>query len=114
MRRPSSLIFLTICFAAISFGQPASQGPLDLPVLPRADVTVLVENMAGGGPVLGEWGLSYLIVAGKHRILMDAGNGLTLFENAKSMEVDLGKLDAIVISHSHSDHTGGLPKVLEI
>ncbi len=113
MRRLSASIFLVICLTAISFGQPASQGPLALPVLPKVDVTVLVENMAGGGPVLGEWGLSYLIEAGKYRILMDTGNGVTLFENAKYMEVDLTKLDAIVISHGHGDHTGGLPKVLE-
>ena len=113
MRRLSIAVFLTICLATISFGQPASQGPINLPVLPSVNVTVLVENMAGGGPVLGEWGLAYLIETGQHRILFDTGSGFTLPGNAKALDVDLAKIDAIVISHGHIDHTGGLVKELE-
>lgn len=113
MRRLSIVVFLTICLATISFGQPASQGPINLPVLPSVNVTVLVENMAGGGPVLGEWGIAYLIETGQHRILFDTGSGFTLQGNAQALDVDLAKIDAIVISHGHIDHTGGLMKVLE-
>lgn len=113
MRRLLSFVLLTFCLTLCCYGLGESPGLAGLPVLPRVDLTVLVENMAGGGPVLGEWGLAYLIEVGKHRILMDTGNGLTLLENARVLEVDLDRLDAIVISHSHSDHTGGLSKVLE-
>jgi metal-dependent hydrolase (beta-lactamase superfamily II)/creatinine amidohydrolase/Fe(II)-dependent formamide hydrolase-like protein len=113
MRHLSASIFLAICLTAISYGQPAFPGPINLPVLPSVNVTVLVENMAGGGPVLGEWGLAYLIETGRHRILFDTGSGFTLPGNARTLEVDLAKIDAIVISHGHIDHTGGLVKELE-
>jgi len=113
MRHSSILMVLALGLATISFGQQASQGPVSLPVLPSVNVTVLVENMAGGGPVLGEWGLAYLIETGKHRILFDTGSGFTLPGNARALDVDLAKIDAIVISHGHIDHTGGLMKVLE-
>jgi 7,8-dihydropterin-6-yl-methyl-4-(beta-D-ribofuranosyl)aminobenzene 5'-phosphate synthase len=94
-------------------GQARSQRPVELATLPRVDITVLVENMAGGGPVLGEWGLSFLVETDRRRILFDTGGGQTLLGNARSLGVDLSKIDAIMISHGHDDHTGGLGKALE-
>jgi 7,8-dihydropterin-6-yl-methyl-4-(beta-D-ribofuranosyl)aminobenzene 5'-phosphate synthase len=113
MRRFSCFIVLVLCLVAVSLGQVRSQCPEPLAVLPHVDVTVLVENMAGGGPVLGEWGLSFLIETGSQRILFDTGGGQTLLGNVRSLNVDLGKIDAIVISHGHDDHTGGLEKALD-
>jgi 7,8-dihydropterin-6-yl-methyl-4-(beta-D-ribofuranosyl)aminobenzene 5'-phosphate synthase len=117
MKRCYATIVLALFLAPVAFGQAPSQapspGPVLVPVLPGVDVTVLVENMAGDPSLLGEWGLSFLIETGKHRILFDAGGGRTLFENARALKVDLTKLDAIVVSHGHFDHTGGLEKALE-
>jgi len=117
MKRLHAIVVLALLLAPIASGQGSSQapaaGPISLPVLPGVDVTVLVENMAGDPSLLGEWGLSFLIETGKHRILFDAGGGRTLFENARALKVDLTKLDAIVVSHGHFDHTGGLEKALE-
>jgi len=117
MKRLHAIVVLALLLAPIASGQGSSQapaaGPISLPVLPGVDVTVLVENMAGDPSLLGEWGLSFLIETGKHRILFDTGGGRTLFENARALKVDLTKLDAIVVSHGHFDHTGGLEKALE-
>jgi len=113
MRRISRTILIVACLAAGLSGQVASTRPDALPVLPRVDITVLAENMVGNPSVLGEWGLAFLIETGKHRVLFDTGSGQTLFGNVQALGVDLSKIDAIVISHSHSDHTGGLEKTLE-
>jgi 7,8-dihydropterin-6-yl-methyl-4-(beta-D-ribofuranosyl)aminobenzene 5'-phosphate synthase len=76
-------------------------------------VTVLVENMAGGGLVLGEWGLSFFVETEDHQILFDTGGGLTLLGNVRALNVNLKKAEAIVISHGHEDHTGGLVSALD-
>jgi 7,8-dihydropterin-6-yl-methyl-4-(beta-D-ribofuranosyl)aminobenzene 5'-phosphate synthase len=81
--------------------------------LPGASVTVLVDNMAGGGPVLGEWGVSFLVETGQHRILFDTGAGQVLLGNARALGIDLRGTEAIVISHGHDDHTAGLEKAIE-
>lgn len=77
-------------------------------VLPRTTVTVLVDNMAGGGPVLGEWGAAFVVQTNKDQILIDAGAGQVLLGNARAIEMDLAKTKSIVISHEHGDHTFGL------
>jgi 7,8-dihydropterin-6-yl-methyl-4-(beta-D-ribofuranosyl)aminobenzene 5'-phosphate synthase len=76
-------------------------------------ITVLVENTAGGRGLLGEHGLSWLIEADSRRILFDTGQGLALPHNAKILGLSLENLDAIVLSHGHYDHTGGLTTLLE-
>ncbi len=81
-------------------------------ILPRVSVTVLVDNMAGGGPLLGEWGASFLVQTDKEQVLLDAGAGQTLLGNARALDVDLTKTTAIVFSHEHGDHTLGLDSAL--
>jgi len=75
-------------------------------------ITTLVEDTATKPGLLAEHGLSMLIETGKNNILFDTGQFLSLFYNAKVLKIDLSKVDKIVLSHGHYDHTGGLKKVL--
>jgi 7,8-dihydropterin-6-yl-methyl-4-(beta-D-ribofuranosyl)aminobenzene 5'-phosphate synthase len=70
-------------------------------------ITILVDNQAGEG-LLAEHGLSLLIEAGNRCILFDTGQGGALFANAEKLGIDLGKIDSLVVSHGHYDHTGGI------
>jgi len=76
-------------------------------------ITTLSENTASYG-FLAEWGLSILIEVDGLRILMDTGLSFSAVHNAQLMGIDLSKIDQIVLSHGHADHTGGLREVLKI
>ena len=82
--------------------------------------TILVDNYTLIPRKLwSEWGLSILIEVfyedGKrYTILYDTGqSGDVLIHNVNTLGIDLSKIDYIVLSHGHFDHTGGLLKALE-
>lgn len=77
-------------------------------------ITTLVDDTALGGGLLAEHGLSFWIEYGDKRILFDTGQSDILVQNAKTLGINLAETDAIVLSHGHYDHTGGLPTVLDI
>lgn len=75
-------------------------------------ITTLSENTAGIGNFLAEWGLSILVETDKVNILLDTGQSISVSHNADILGIDLGKIDKIVLSHGHFDHTGGLRQIL--
>jgi 7,8-dihydropterin-6-yl-methyl-4-(beta-D-ribofuranosyl)aminobenzene 5'-phosphate synthase len=75
-------------------------------------IVVLAENTAEGRGIRGGHGLAFLVERDGKRLLFDTGQGLVLADNAKVLNRDLTNLDAIVLSHGHYDHTGGLAQVL--
>jgi len=64
------------------------------------------------GDFLAQWGLSILIETDEVNILFDTGRSISAMYNADTLGVDLNKIDKIVLSHSHLDHTGGLHEAL--
>ena len=75
-------------------------------------ITTLSENTAIMGNFLAEWGLSILIETDEVNILLDTGRSISATYNADTLGIDLNKIDKIVLSHSHYDHTGGLHEML--
>ena len=113
------IVLLSLALLLVGLSPAQTPPPkIELKALPKVTVSVLVENMAGSAPtldapVLGEWGLSLFIDTDQHRILLDTGAGNVLINNARAMGIDLAKTEALVISHEHFDHTGGLEKLLQ-
>jgi 7,8-dihydropterin-6-yl-methyl-4-(beta-D-ribofuranosyl)aminobenzene 5'-phosphate synthase len=104
---------------------------MQIPVLQSVTIEVLVDNFFDvfepsrpgivervvpgrlKKPLVAAHGLAYFITLtqnGKQtRILMDAANSpLPLFNNLEALEHDPSDIDAVVLSHGHPDHYGGL------
>jgi ribonuclease Z len=58
-------------------------------------------------PQADRFGPSTLIEAGGQKLLIDAGRGATI--RLPQIGVPLGRIDALLITHYHSDHTVGIP-----
>src|SRR5579864_9355007 len=74
------------------------------PAKPALEVVVL----GSGGPrAFGRAGSSYiLVVEGRPRILVDAGPGA--FLRIGELDLDLGSVDTVLLTHLHIDHSGDL------
>ena len=60
------------------------------------------------------WGFACLIETPESTVLFDTGgDGPTLLGNLDALGIDAHSIDAIILSHDHGDHTGGLDALLE-
>jgi 7,8-dihydropterin-6-yl-methyl-4-(beta-D-ribofuranosyl)aminobenzene 5'-phosphate synthase len=72
-------------------------------------ITSLVDDHCPKRGFLGEHGLSILVESRGKRVLFDTGQTDAFLKNAKRLGIDLSGIDAVVLSHGHYDHGGGLP-----
>ena len=77
-------------------------------------ITCLVNNFSKNKDLIDEHGLSFFIEKDSINILFDTGLGKALFNNAKTLNIDLKNIDYVVLSHGHNDHVGALREFLEI
>lgn len=76
-------------------------------------VSVLIENTTRVPDLTAEHGLGLYIETGKLRLLFDTGATGAFADNAVKMGIDLSRVDALIISHGHYDHGGGLETFLQ-
>jgi 7,8-dihydropterin-6-yl-methyl-4-(beta-D-ribofuranosyl)aminobenzene 5'-phosphate synthase len=78
-------------------------------------VTILYDAFGRSSTLTKDWGFAALVEYGGKRILFDTGNNAEIFaRNVKALGVDLKRLDFVVISHRHADHTSGLSFLLSV
>jgi 7,8-dihydropterin-6-yl-methyl-4-(beta-D-ribofuranosyl)aminobenzene 5'-phosphate synthase len=105
----SAAFLLLIGYAANTSATDASIDPA------KAQITVLYDAFGQTSAMKQDWGYAALVEYGGKRILFDTGNNPDILaQNVKAKNIDLSKLDFVVMSHRHGDHMGGLAYVLKV
>ena len=92
---------LAVLMCAAAFGQA--------PAAPLADGEFRVTLLGTGSPnpVMRRFGPGVLIQAGGQSLLIDCGRGVT--QRLLQAGLKLGAVDALFVTHLHSDHVVGIP-----
>jgi 7,8-dihydropterin-6-yl-methyl-4-(beta-D-ribofuranosyl)aminobenzene 5'-phosphate synthase len=76
-------------------------------------LTIVYDNNAYDPHLRAAWGFSCLIEYRGQVVLFDTGgDSPTLLANMTTLGIDPGQIEAVVFSHIHGDHTGGLSGLL--
>jgi ribonuclease Z len=76
---------------------------------PSSDFRVTLLGTGVPTPVPDRFGPSTLVQAGDQTLLIDAGRGAAI--RLYQLGVPLGRINALLLTHYHSDHTSGIPDV---
>lgn len=100
-------LFVTVAWLALFLAAPSNaQGP--------RRITIVYDAFGAPSSLVKDWGFAAFVEYGGKRVLFDTGNDARIFEhNVEQLGIDLERLDAVVISHRHGDHTSGLGHLLE-
>ena len=123
-------ILLTVALSllpACTQPEPAPSSPPSAPPLPevalpeptaeaeaKLRLTIVYDNNEYDPRLETKWGFSCLVEGLEKNILFDTGgDSATLLSNMRKLKIDPAEIDAIVLSHIHGDHVGGLNGFLE-
>jgi 7,8-dihydropterin-6-yl-methyl-4-(beta-D-ribofuranosyl)aminobenzene 5'-phosphate synthase len=123
-------ILLTVALSlllACTQPKPAPSSPPSAPPLPEASLpeptaeagaklrlAILYDNNEYDLRLETKWGFSCLVEGPERTVLFDTGgDSATLLSNMRKLKIDPAEIDAIVLSHIHGDHVGGLNGFLE-
>jgi len=85
----------------------------EAPALSELAITIVHDNNPCVDSLKTAWGFSAFVKGPEKTILFDTGSdGTLLLENMAKLQIDPGRVDLVVLSHIHGDHTGGLSGLL--
>jgi ribonuclease Z len=96
----------TTFFALLMLVMPAL-GWSQVPPLAADEFRVTLLGTGSPAPVMRRFGPGVLVQAGGKNLLIDAGRGVT--QRLMQSGLRLGQIDAVFLTHLHSDHVVGLP-----
>lgn len=101
--RPQSILALVLAVFALAPAQ--AQAPP--PALAADEFRVTLLGTGSPAPIMRRFGPGVLVQAGGRNLVFDSGRGVT--QRLLQSGVKLGAVDALFITHLHSDHVVGIP-----
>lgn len=100
------MVIMTQTSGAAEAPQPTGQADVRL--------HVVFNNLPYRQGLATGWGFACLVEMSDKTVLFDTGgDGDILLSNLRDMGLDPARVEAVVLSHNHGDHTGGLERFLE-
>lgn len=116
MRTLRWVILILLCALLLApFLLGASQGKAAVPTVHSNDLTLTIvyDNNPYDTRLETRWGFSCYVKGPEKTILFDVGGeGSVLLSNLKKLKIDPKTVNAVVLSHIHHDHIGGLSHFL--
>jgi 7,8-dihydropterin-6-yl-methyl-4-(beta-D-ribofuranosyl)aminobenzene 5'-phosphate synthase len=92
--------------------QGTSQPDTALADVETLRITIVYDNYLQDERLTPEWGFAALVEKDEHVLLFDTGGTGVLLDNMRLLGFDPKAIEAVVLSHRHPDHTGGLLPLL--
>jgi ribonuclease Z len=105
MRQRRCIIARILAGGFFACGVPLPVAAQTVPTAPTLRVTLL--GTGRPDPVMDRFGPSTLVEAADERLLFDAGRGAS--QRLWQLKIPLGRVNALFLTHLHSDHTVGIP-----
>lgn len=106
---------MRLTFLLIGLLSAGTAAPCSAAAQAATRVTILFDAFGESAALAQDWGFAALVEHQGKRILFDTGNDAgKLAANVRKLNVDLTRLDFVVISHRHGDHTDGLRHLLKV
>jgi 7,8-dihydropterin-6-yl-methyl-4-(beta-D-ribofuranosyl)aminobenzene 5'-phosphate synthase len=108
------LLLASSCTPTTPTETPDTISSQTAPELISPELVVIYDNNPYDNRLHIAHGFSCLIRLAQKTILFDTGgDSSTLLYNMNQLQIDPGEVDAVVLSHIHGDHVGGLSGLLE-
>jgi 7,8-dihydropterin-6-yl-methyl-4-(beta-D-ribofuranosyl)aminobenzene 5'-phosphate synthase len=76
-------------------------------------ITIVFDNYPFKDGMETAWGFSALVTSGDQNLLFDTGaDGNMLLRNMADLDIKPTQIQNVILSHEHSDHTGGLQALI--
>jgi len=111
----NTLLLAAISLLSLAGPMEGQRSEMEPPPQGEITVTILFDNFWTDDRLATGWGFSALLETPEHTILFDTGaDGEILLENLRLLGKDPMAIEAVVISHAHGDHTGGMQALFDL
>jgi 7,8-dihydropterin-6-yl-methyl-4-(beta-D-ribofuranosyl)aminobenzene 5'-phosphate synthase len=92
----------------------SAEGAFPMQTQRAIEMTIVYDNNPYDKNLRADWGFSCFVSGPSKTLLFDTGkDGQILLSNMKRMGINPRSVEAIILSHEHKDHTGGLSAILK-